>query len=73
MTGAATGLGRGIAEIFVEEGANVVIADIDLAGAEATAAALGGNTVAVACDVADEASVAAMVDMPRPVFRIEQI
>ena len=37
MTGGATGIGFGIARRFVEAGANVVIADIDLAAAEAAA------------------------------------
>ena len=36
VTGAATGIGRGIARVLALEGARVVIADIDGAGAEAT-------------------------------------
>ena len=41
ITGAARGIGRGFAEKYLEEGATVAIADINLAAAEATAAELG--------------------------------
>jgi 3-oxoacyl-[acyl-carrier protein] reductase len=40
VTGAAQGIGAGIARALVEEGALVVLADIDVSGAEATASAL---------------------------------
>ncbi|HSG89947.1 MAG TPA: SDR family NAD(P)-dependent oxidoreductase [Pseudomonadales bacterium] len=58
ITGAARGLGERIAMRFREEGADVIINDLNLAAARATADKLGGQ--AVACDVADSASVAAM-------------
>jgi 3-oxoacyl-[acyl-carrier protein] reductase len=51
-------LGKQIAKRFVDEGAEVIINDLNLAPAEATARELGGR--AVACDVSDSASVAAM-------------
>jgi NAD(P)-dependent dehydrogenase (short-subunit alcohol dehydrogenase family) len=54
VTGAASGIGRATAALFAAEGAGVVLADIDAAGAEAAAAAIvaaGGRAVAVACDV----------------------
>ena len=63
VTGAATGIGRGIARVLAAEGARVVIADIDGAAAEATAAELtaqGGDVLAVAADVTDRAAVDAM-------------
>ncbi|MGZ6754872.1 MAG: SDR family NAD(P)-dependent oxidoreductase, partial [Nocardioides sp.] len=41
ITGGAQGLGRAIAERFVAEGARVVLGDVDLDAARATAAALG--------------------------------
>jgi len=41
VTGAASGFGAGIAELFVEEGASVHVVDIDAQGAKAMAASLG--------------------------------
>ena len=62
ITGGAQGLGRAVAERFVAEGARVVVGDVDLAAAEATAAELGeGAAVAVRCDVTDEGQVTALV------------
>lgn len=58
ITGAARGLGRAIAQRFVDEGADVIINDLNLAPAQATANELGGQ--AVACDVSNSASVAQM-------------
>jgi NAD(P)-dependent dehydrogenase (short-subunit alcohol dehydrogenase family) len=51
VTGAAGGLGRATARALAAEGAVVVAADIDGAGARAVAAETGGH--AVACDVSD--------------------
>jgi len=58
VTGAGSGIGRGVAERFAAEGARVVFADRDL---EAATASAGGSeqTLALLVDVADEASVAA--------------
>jgi NAD(P)-dependent dehydrogenase (short-subunit alcohol dehydrogenase family) len=57
ITGAARGIGRGFAESFVREGARVVIADIDLARAEITAAEIGPAAHAVRLDVTDIAAI----------------
>lgn len=57
ITGAAAGIGRECALACAREGASVVIADIDLAPAEATAAELARPGLAVRCDVAMRASV----------------
>jgi NAD(P)-dependent dehydrogenase (short-subunit alcohol dehydrogenase family) len=51
ITGAAGGIGAGMAEAFVEAGASVVIADIDRDLAEATAAELGSTARALRIDV----------------------
>jgi NAD(P)-dependent dehydrogenase (short-subunit alcohol dehydrogenase family) len=51
VTGAARGLGRATARALAGEGAVVVAADLDEAGARAVAAEVGGR--AVACDVSD--------------------
>ncbi|WP_420638068.1 SDR family NAD(P)-dependent oxidoreductase [Candidatus Poriferisocius sp.] len=64
LAGAATGVGAGAAVRLGEEGAAVVIGDLNLAGAEATAAEIrsgGGTAVAYEFDLADEASVVELV------------
>jgi NAD(P)-dependent dehydrogenase (short-subunit alcohol dehydrogenase family) len=62
VTGGASGLGRGIVELFVEEGANVVIADVNREGGEAFAAGLGPSAAFVQTDVADADQIQAAVD-----------
>lgn len=63
ITGAASGIGKEIATIFVREGAKVVIADLNQAGADAAATELGGpsKALAVAMDVTNEEAVDAGV------------
>jgi NAD(P)-dependent dehydrogenase (short-subunit alcohol dehydrogenase family) len=56
VTGGAAGLGRATAERFAREGAKVVVADLDLAGAETVASALP-DAMAVEVDTADAAAV----------------
>ncbi|MGH2766332.1 MAG: SDR family NAD(P)-dependent oxidoreductase [Actinomycetota bacterium] len=60
VTGAANGIGRGIAERLASEGASVVVADVETTTAEQVAGGLTG-ALAVRCDVTDRASVAAAV------------
>jgi 3-hydroxybutyrate dehydrogenase len=55
VTGAASGLGRAIAELYLKEGARVAIADVR--GARETAEALGPNALGVPMDVTDEKQV----------------
>lgn len=57
-TGAGSGLGEAVARRFAVAGGRVAILDLDLERAEAVAAELPGS-VAIACDVSDEESVAA--------------
>jgi NAD(P)-dependent dehydrogenase (short-subunit alcohol dehydrogenase family) len=64
VTGAARGIGAAIAEASAREGARVALADLDAAGAEATAATLrktGGDAIALRADVTRSADVDAMV------------
>jgi NAD(P)-dependent dehydrogenase (short-subunit alcohol dehydrogenase family) len=51
ITGAGAGLGLAIAKLFAERGAHVALADIDDATAQRAAADLGGDAIAVHCDV----------------------
>jgi len=60
ITGSASGIGREIALEFAREGANIVIADLNQRGAEATAAEIGqfgSRAIGIAMDVTDEAQV----------------
>jgi len=63
VTGGAQGLGFAIAQRFIDEGAKVVLGDVNLEATEAAASALGGSSVAAAvrCDVTDGADVDALI------------
>lgn len=61
VTGAASGFGRGIAELFAREGANVVVADLNGAGAAEVARAIGAPAISIAADVTRRADVEAMI------------
>jgi NAD(P)-dependent dehydrogenase (short-subunit alcohol dehydrogenase family) len=57
VTGAGRGLGHAIARLFAERGARVALADRDTAAAEQSAQALGGDAIALTCDVTDPGAV----------------
>jgi NAD(P)-dependent dehydrogenase (short-subunit alcohol dehydrogenase family) len=65
ITGAGSGIGAATAELFVREGAAVLVVDRNAAGALATAQRMspdGEQAQALAADVSDEGDVAAMAD-----------
>ncbi|RDI18126.1 3-hydroxybutyrate dehydrogenase [Pseudacidovorax intermedius] len=65
ITGSASGIGKEIATLFAQEGAKIVIADLNKQAAEATAAELkaaGAQAIGVAVDVTDEQQVEASVE-----------
>ncbi|MGH8681319.1 MAG: 3-hydroxybutyrate dehydrogenase [Burkholderiales bacterium] len=60
VTGAASGIGKRIAEVFAQEGASVAVADLNGAGADAAARELttkGGKAIGIGADVTDESQV----------------
>ena len=61
VTGGASGIGRGLVERFVAEGARVVIADVETDRGEALAASLGSSAVFRRTDVSDPEQVGALV------------
>src|SRR5687768_2400397 len=64
ITGTASGIGKATARVFAREGARVVCADLNGAGAEATADEIrraGGEAVAVQANIASEADCEKMV------------
>jgi 3-oxoacyl-[acyl-carrier protein] reductase len=65
ITGGASGIGREIARVFAVEGARIVVADINEAGARETAADIvsaGGQALCVPVDISDPRRVRALVD-----------
>jgi NAD(P)-dependent dehydrogenase (short-subunit alcohol dehydrogenase family) len=64
VTGAGTGIGRSTAELFAQEGAKVVIAEINATSGEETAQgiiAAGGDALAITTDVSEPESIEAAI------------
>jgi NAD(P)-dependent dehydrogenase (short-subunit alcohol dehydrogenase family) len=61
VTGAAQGIGRACAERLAKDGAAVMLSDVNRAGVEAAAKAIGGTAAAMACDVSRPDEIAALV------------
>ena len=69
VTGGASGIGRALAWRFADEGATgVVVADLDGAGAQAVAEEIGAQAIGVACDVADDDQVRALIARAEEAF-----
>lgn len=65
VTGASQGIGREISQVFAEQGAKVVISDVNVQGAQKAARELndaGFQAVAIGCDVTNEDDVRALVN-----------
>ena len=65
ITGAASGMGRATSIRFAQEGASIVVADLNVAGGESVVRECkenGGNAVFQRADVSSEAEVKAMID-----------
>lgn len=66
VTGAASGMGKAIAELYAKEGAKVVASDLNIEGAEAVVASIkenGGEAVAMKTNVAEEKDLQSMYDL----------
>ena len=61
ITGAARGIGCHFAQAYVNEGARVALADIDIERASKAAAEIGDAAIAIEMDVTDQASIDAAV------------
>jgi NAD(P)-dependent dehydrogenase (short-subunit alcohol dehydrogenase family) len=68
VTGGASGIGRATAELFTDQGANVVVADVDVEQGEALVAGLGEAAAFRRTDVADADEVQALVDLAVDTF-----
>jgi 3-oxoacyl-[acyl-carrier protein] reductase len=68
VTGAASGFGEGMARRFAEEGARVIVADLNAKGAERVAEEIGANAIAVATDVSQRSEVDEMVYAAKNAF-----
>jgi len=61
ITGAASGFGEGMARRFAEEGAKVVVADLNAMGAERVASEIGGSAIGIGTDVTVRAEIDELV------------
>ena len=73
ITGAASGFGAGIAKKFIEEGADVIVADINKKTAHKTVLDLGERAHAFVVDVSKSASVSRLKDFSLSHFGIPDI
>lgn len=65
VTGAASGIGKAIAELYAKEGAKVVVSDVNAEGAETVAAAIrssGGTAIAIKTNIAELNDINVLID-----------
>lgn len=66
ITGAASGMGKAIAELYAKEGAKVVVSDLNLEGAEAVVSTItsnGGEAIAIKTNVGVAEDIEAMINL----------
>lgn len=68
VTGAAAGFGEGMARRFAQEGARIVVADLNFKGAQRVAEAIGGGAVHIRADMTQKADIDAMVTAAMEAF-----
>jgi 7-alpha-hydroxysteroid dehydrogenase len=71
VTGSGAGIGRGIAELFAQAGAAVVVSDLKVETAQVVADGInanGGKAIAVACDVTSDEALQNLVDKTLEAF-----
>ena len=68
ITGGAQGIGLAIATRFAENGARIVIGDLDEAKAKEAAASLSTDAIGVGCDVASDADVVGLLEAATAAF-----
>ncbi|WP_214833722.1 SDR family oxidoreductase [Exiguobacterium sp. s152] len=62
VTGAASGMGKAIAELYAQEGAKVVVSDMNLDGAKHVAENISGEAIAIQTDVTSEEALQQLFD-----------
>ncbi|WP_418791589.1 SDR family oxidoreductase [Phosphitispora sp. TUW77] len=65
ITGGASGIGKAIAKLYAEEGAKIVVSDIDIDGAKAVVSeieSIGGSSLAIKTDVTKEEDIQKLID-----------
>jgi NAD(P)-dependent dehydrogenase (short-subunit alcohol dehydrogenase family) len=63
VTGSAGGIGKAIAEKFYQNGANVIISDVQIEQGQETARSLGKRAVFIPCDISDASQVNSLINM----------
>lgn len=62
VTGAASGMGKAIAELYAKEGARVVVSDMNLDGAQAVVEGISGEAFSIQTDVTSEEALQQLFD-----------